>query len=592
MVDLSYNKLSQLLLQNYTGIKKIDLSHNSITGSITLTYLTEAEYIDLSYNQLEDMLIDTFPANVSFDISHNRFTFATLPYLPQYAGYVYAPQATLEIVNPAPAVNISAQNRDIDGVSTSFIWKNVADGKPLAEGTDMECNGGATRFLPAALGKEVYCELSHTAFPQFRGEDMFCTTTTKIVDAPTKVVASFTTTSSVSNAEVIFRGHKNTALYIDWRGDGSEYTQYPVVSGSYLSYPEQTTYAGANVKIYTYEDPSDISVFSIYDTPMQNLDASALTGVYAFSIGGCGIDEANVVFPATTAIIEMNLSDNNFSTKNFSEFVELKSLNLSNNSYEVFDAGNLPALQTLFMDRNKLTELKLNNPSMWGLSVAVNMLSEMDFSNAKKITDLVLSNNNFRSIDLKPLASRLVTLALDQNRFTFASLPRRSAMYALTNYFYGNQADVEVTCVDGKVDLSDNAKVDGIATEYAWYLGPVEYDSETGEFVGELLDNSGADPEYTVENGVTSFFSTFDDNVCGVLTNSNYPNLILYTVPVHVDRSAGVDNVSADYADPDAPVDVYTVSGVLIRSQVAPAEATAGLAPGIYVVGGSKVAVR
>lgn len=56
---------------------------------------------------------------------------------------------------------------------------------------------------------------------------------------------------------------------------------------------------------------------------------------------------------------------------------------------------------------------------------------------------------------------------------------------------------------------------------------------------------------------------------------------------------AGIDDIeiSGD-AQADALVDVYSMQGVCLRSRVARSEATAGLEPGIYIVGGAKVLVR
>ena len=53
---------------------------------------------------------------------------------------------------------------------------------------------------------------------------------------------------------------------------------------------------------------------------------------------------------------------------------------------------------------------------------------------------------------------------------------------------------------------------------------------------------------------------------------------------------SGVENVTVN--NPDGPVNVYTVAGVLIREAVDPAEATSGLAPGIYIVNNRKVHVQ
>lgn len=57
--------------------------------------------------------------------------------------------------------------------------------------------------------------------------------------------------------------------------------------------------------------------------------------------------------------------------------------------------------------------------------------------------------------------------------------------------------------------------------------------------------------------------------------------------------SSGVDDIIADsIGDDDATVDVYSLSGVRLRSGVSRDEATAGLPAGFYIVGGRKVAVR
>lgn len=592
-LDLSNNKLTDLLLKDYDEMVNLNLSNNQLKEAADLTYLAAAETIDISNNNYTSMTTVDMPSLKSMNVSNNNLTIATLPYLAGVSDdvYIYAPQKQLGIVSFAPAVNISEQYRVIDGEATRFVWKNVADGQALVEGTDVNCVDGATKFLAPAIGKTVYCEMSHPMFPAFAGADVLRTTATEVVDAPTKVVASFTTTKAVDNAEVVFRGHKRTALYIDWRGDGTEYKQYAMGDDTYTSYPEQQTYEGADVKIYTYEDPADIMVFSVYNAPMSRLDASALTGLTAFSIGSAGLDEETLTFPATTALTEINLIGNNFSTKDFSEYTGLTLLNLGSNAYETFDASVIPSLQLLFIDQNKLTSINLDNANLWSLSASSNKLSDIDFSKATRLSQINLAANRMETINLTPLKRSLQAIYLDHNRFTFATLPRLSVLPNLRYFTYGNQAEVEIECVDGRVDLSAQAEVDGIETQYDWYLGDISYDEENAVIIGELLDGTGDDPEYTIEDGITSFRYSFNEPVRCLMTNSNYPNLTLYTSQVTA-VPAGVENVAVDLEDADAPVDVYTISGVKVRSQVAPAEATSGLAPGIYIVGTRKVAVR
>jgi len=57
-------------------------------------------------------------------------------------------------------------------------------------------------------------------------------------------------------------------------------------------------------------------------------------------------------------------------------------------------------------------------------------------------------------------------------------------------------------------------------------------------------------------------------------------------------ESSGVGNVSVNSSEAESTVDVYTTGGILLRRNVAPAEATDGLAPGIYIVGTRKVIIR
>lgn len=56
------------------------------------------------------------------------------------------------------------------------------------------------------------------------------------------------------------------------------------------------------------------------------------------------------------------------------------------------------------------------------------------------------------------------------------------------------------------------------------------------------------------------------------------------------DDLSGIDTAVA--ADSETLVDVYTIAGVKVKTQVKPSEATLGLAPGLYIAGGRKIYVR
>ena len=58
------------------------------------------------------------------------------------------------------------------------------------------------------------------------------------------------------------------------------------------------------------------------------------------------------------------------------------------------------------------------------------------------------------------------------------------------------------------------------------------------------------------------------------------------------DNPDGESGLNVITVAPEArAVDVYTLQGVRLKTQVAPEQATAGLYPGIYIVGGKKVMV-
>lgn len=60
-----------------------------------------------------------------------------------------------------------------------------------------------------------------------------------------------------------------------------------------------------------------------------------------------------------------------------------------------------------------------------------------------------------------------------------------------------------------------------------------------------------------------------------------------------LDDATGIDGVVADSdTRPEAPVNVYTVTGQLVRANVAADSATDGLPAGIYVAGNKKVVVK
>lgn len=590
-LNLSGNKFTEFNLKDLDNLSVLDLSNNELEGELNLAYQATATSINISSNRISSLKFDTFENLNSFNVSNNNLTLQTLPLLPGVSGYVYAPMNPFELLENAPAVNLTDQNRVIDGQGTTFVWKKSENGQVLVDGVDITCKDGATKFLKTDLGK-VYCEMTNPAFPQFSGNNVYRTTDVNVVGAPTTVVASFTTLEDSASGEVVFTGSRKTALYIDWRGDGTEYMPYPVET-SYISYPDQRTFANANVKIYTYEEPTDITVFSLYGMPLASVDVTPLTGLKALSICGANLTPDKMKLP-DAQLNEFKLIGNELTEyPYFEKYPNLSMLNLNDNKLTSFDASKLASLTNLYLAHNEITSVVLNNPKIWEVSLDFNKLEKLDLTGLKALTQLSVSNNLLDTIDLKPVGRNITALSLTNNRFTFATLPVQSKYPKLLVYFYGNQAPIEPVISDDYMsfDLSSQAMISENATTYTWFLGEAVYDSETGSLSGETLIQ---DEEYVLTNGVTKFTTKFNDKVMCVMTNPLFPNAYMYTALYEVGKPTdGVENVRDDMAEnANGPVDVYTMQGMIVKRQVARSEALEGLSRGIYIVGGKKVLVK
>lgn len=593
-LDLSNNELTEFSLKDFDYIRNLNLSGNKIDGEFSLAYQTLAESIDISGNNITSLVYDSFDYLKNMNVAGNKMTLANLPLLEGVQNYTYAPQQKIQILEQAPAINLTEQNRVINGQGTEFVWKK-ADGTQLVEGVDINCNEGATRFLKTDLGT-VYCEMTNPAFPQFADENALKTTDVEVVGAPTNIVATFTTLNDGNTGEVIFTGSRSTALFIDWRGDGSEYTPYPVET-SYISYPGQRTYAGANVKVYTYDEPTDITVFSVNGMALDDIDASAMTNLTTLSINDAGLTPEGIKMPEAANLYELSLSGNAFTEyPYYGKYANLMHLNLSANKLTAFDASKIKTLQTLALANNDISTLTFDNRNLWNLSLEHNAIEEFSTEGLTSLEQLWLSDNKLSHIDLSALRNNLKALSLTDNFFTFATLPLKSDFPNLTNYFCGNQAPVtpSIAGVDGflRVDLADQAKVGDTATEYFWFLGEPVWDYETGSLTGETLIGEGEEAEYTLADGVTTFLvNDYADKVVCVMTNEQFPGMYLQTIPLGLDPT-GVENIITEGENAEGPVNVYTIQGMIVKRNVPRNEALNGLTSGIYIVGNQKILVR
>ena len=609
-INLSHNQLSEVVLNELTVIRNLDLSHNQLHEFINFSNGEGIININLSNNQFDTLDFSYCATLKNLDVSHNmltsiilpqdvcvleyfacndnRFTMANLPLHGDLSdeNYIYAPQADFEIATKGPGANLTSQNRLIDGKETEFVWKKE-NGELLVEGVDYEVIDGITSFLNKDMGN-VYCEMTHAAFPQFAGEKVFKTTLIEVAGMPTNLIATFTTKNNGDIVELSFAAAKSgTAMYIDWNGNNTV-TQYLLEDTYKLFYAE--TKAGAEVKVYTYEPTDAITVFSMTGAKLSSFDGSKLTD--AINISVCGAGLSSITLPdGSENLRELSLEGNKFRRFDASLYPSLTTLALTDNLLTSIDVSENKNLELFSAAHNSLSDVVLDNDKLWALYLDNNNISEIDLSGVPQLKQFSISNNYLSHIDVSNL-NKLIMLIINNNYFTFETLPLHKSTYV--RYYYHSQFPIEIAAEDGVVDLSSQSDVDGAATIYRWFVGLPTIDEE-GMLVGEELAEG---EDYLIEEGVTTFLSKFNDVMC-VMMNEKLPDVVIYTYLINV--TADVEEIAASdevlvmsendniVVKSDAvgsPIAVYSVTGALMRTAEVEEGATVidNIEEGIYLV--------
>lgn len=584
-VDLSNNQIAQLDFSDADFIEELNIAGNLFT-EVNVLHCTALKKLNFSGNKVSSWIEPEENNIEELNLSYNNFTLSTLPArsaLLTEENYDYAPQNVLTIATKGPCADLTAQLRDIDGATTQFAWLD-AGGNTLTEGVDYTIANGYTRFLDPAVGKMLHCEMSHPYFPDFAGDKLYCTTVIEAATMPTHKLAEFSTVNSGESVSLSLAAETDgTALYIDWNGDGNV-TQY-LLGTSYRLF-DATTKGKKAVGVYTYEPEERISVFSMKGATLSSFDGSGLTDAICINISNAKLSQ--ITLPQSSKLRELILDNNSLASFDLSPLPNLYMLSLNGNMLTSLDLSKAPELGLASIANNRLTSITLDNPQLWQLYLSGNKLSTVSLSGAPSLQQLTLADNLLAELDLSPL-SQLRAVSIDHNYFRFSTLPPVLPQYSL--YQYHSQYPVVVEPVEGKVDLSSEAVINGNGTEYIWYID-MPYVNEEGELEGEdLIEGT----EYTIENGVTTFQNTFDNLIC-VMLNSEFPDLIQYTNYVNV-TELGVDGIASS-ADTRVAVNGNTISvtapegvkvalvamnGTVLRASKG-STTMSGVEPGAYLV--------
>ena len=598
-LDVSYNNLVKLGVNNADNLRSFDASHNQF-NTMLLNHSELLENLNISYNQLSRFYV---PANAplkTLDIRGNFFTLATMPdYLGLGQGkFLYAPQNPLEISTASPGIDLSEQYVTKNGKVTQFVWKKL-NNQALTEGTDYTINKGSSKFKNTSTGR-IYCEMTHEAYPDFKGVNVFKTTSTTPIPMPTNVLAEFTTVNQTDSVELSLASPvAGTSVYFEWSGDNNVY-QY-TLKNTYTRFRAKSK-EGARVRVLVANPTDELSVFSVSNVQMENADLSKLGRTHAITLSNTGLE--SVKLPADAQYItQLNLSGNKLANFDVSKYPNLSLLSLADNKISSIDLSSAKKLEHAYVSNNSLTSIVLDNPILLDLDLSVNKLESIDLSKLPKLQQLFLMTNRLTKVSVPYTQNpELQILNLVGNRLRFSTMPPAnekvtkglSKKQRYNRYSYNRQDPIKVECVNGKVDLSSEVTAGGEPTTFRWFVGKIQV--RDGELDGEELE---LNESYTLENGVTTLkLDKAINNLVCVMTNPAFPKAVLSTdyvkfTPTGIDAVKTNEDIKIQFVagginivgGENSPVAVYSIDGKTIyRAKAATADLHISLVPGTYVV--------
>ena len=590
-LNISHNNLNSLDVSDADNLRTLDISHNKFTR-LLLNHSELVEDINASDNALTEVKIPPVAPVQKLNVSGNYFTLATMPndFGLARGKFIYAPQHILEISKSSPGIDLSEQNITKNGANTQFTWKK-RDGQPLQLGTDYTISNGSAKFINLALDS-IYCEMTHPAYPDFQGANVFKTTYVHPIAYPRYELANFTTINRTDSVALSLASPVDgTSVYFEWNGDGNV-TQYTL--GTTYKLFRAKSKENTKVRVLVAEANDKLKIFSVSGVKMSQADLSGLKDAKVITVAEAELPA--ITLPATAPnLTDLNLDGNELTEIDLSKFPKLFALSLVNNKLKTFDLSPAKSLGLAYLSGNKMKEIKFDNPHLWNLDLSKNDFETISLDKLPELEQLWLNSNKLTKVDVSK-NTKLRVLNVVDNKLKFSTMPLpESNGRKFDKYSYNLQAPLDVQCVNGKVDLSSEAVIAGKPTTYRWFDGKVQYID--GQLQGEEFT---ANDEYTVENGVTTLKlnATFTKLVC-ILANENFPNALLNTNYITFTPTDGIDEVKAGEEVKVQFVDgginvlgarnhtlaVYTIDGKLAyQSKVNTDEQRVSLAPGVYIV--------
>lgn len=538
-----------------TKLKTFNGQWNNFT-SLDLSHMVAASAtVNVQNNKLTEIKLPVISGTKMTRVSlqNNFFTFTTLPatgITKSAANYVYSPQAIIKTpITFDNKVDFSSLAK-VGETASTFVWMQGENEIPA---TAYDVTDGVFSFKENL--ENIYCKISNSEFPNL-------TLTTSTVSSPASLKKLVT--MAVQKAELnpdremsITIGTNSEVeedVFVDWGngtpvsetltknswGDPVAFTGNPTGYVIIYGVPESITQfecAGSHDWTTGKEQGSmitnidlsalvNLEILNLKENLLTSIDLSANKKLTKLDLRSNKLTAFDHDLPE---LAELNLSnegqngikkygENSYTSIEFSKLPKLGNLTLNYVGYAL-DFTKIPGVKTVYAIGNGLTSVDLSqNTVMTYLSLNYNNLTSVDALSIKN-----KDNDNKASIYLQynKISSLKVnegigSLVIDNNNFTFATLPNveKVAGYCV----YSPQNPMEVTSVNGKVDLASQAMAGGVETVYKWMKNDAEV-------------TAGIE----AKDGVFTF-SESGEYVCE-MTNTAFPNLTLKTTAIKVEKS-------------------------------------------------------
>ena len=376
----------------------------------------------------------------------------------------------------------------------------------------------------------------------------------------------------------------NQSVMVDW-GDGK--LSDPVTTKNYDETWEYGTpsgkVAGTTVTVYGSDAATVNDLDLMWDkeageeTKILAINLSNLSGVVTLSLGSNALESLDLT--GNPALKTLSVNGNRITDIKFPESCSITKIEAQNtadageNNLFNVDLSKAPALSNLNISFNnkdgEATTISLDgNPELTTFIATDCNLETIDVSGLSKLAQLTVNNNRLTTVDVSMMSDKGRLFAMN-NLLSSLVLPEALATLSVANnkLTFATLPPASIA----KAYTYDNQKP--MVVEVA--DGKVDLSSQAMVGDVETVYSWTADSEefidFTEAGGVFTFTKSAENAVCS-MTNASLPKLTLTTVPVNVvvDSSA-VEGIDA--ADSDSAVEYFNLQGVKVS----------GDAPGVYI---------